>query len=78
MDGDGSAFNSSGPAGSDKIEKVFEGFFLQNKVKSAPTAFTGRSDYGPFLTAGIPAGGVNTGAEGLKTEEEVSWYVILV
>ena len=32
-----------------------------------PTDFDGRSDYGPFIAAGIPAGGLFTGAEGIKT-----------
>lgn len=71
LDGDGSAFNISGAAGSDHIEKTFEQFYAKNKAKSAPTQFNGRSDYGAFLDAGIPAGGVNTGAEGIKTEEQV-------
>ena len=31
------------------------------------TDFSGRSDYGPFIAAGIPAGGLFTGAEGIKT-----------
>lgn len=72
-DGDGSAFNTTGPAGSDHIEKTFVDFFDKNRLKSAPTAFNGRSDYGPFLDVGIPAGGLFTGAEGIKTEEEAQW-----
>jgi len=32
------------------------------------TAFDGRSDYGPFLYANIPAGGLFTGAEQIKDE----------
>ncbi len=35
-----------------------------------PTAFDGRSDYGPFITNGIAAGGLFTGAEGIKTEAQ--------
>ncbi|PPQ85298.1 hypothetical protein CVT25_010071 [Psilocybe cyanescens] len=73
-DGDGSAFNISGPAGSDKIEKLFEDFYSKNKVRSAPTEFSGRSDYGPFLDVGIPAGGIFSGAEGLKTAEQAKWW----
>ncbi|KAF4610794.1 hypothetical protein D9613_006614 [Agrocybe pediades] len=73
-DGDGSTFNVSGAAGSDHIERTFEKFYASNKVKSAPTEFSGRSDYGPFLDANIPAGGVNTGAEGIKTAEEAKWW----
>jgi Zn-dependent M28 family amino/carboxypeptidase len=39
-----------------------------------PTAFDGRSDYGPFIAVGIPAGGLFTGAEELKTEEQAAIY----
>lgn len=35
-----------------------------------PTDFDGRSDYGPFLDAGIPTGGLFTGAEVAKTDAE--------
>ncbi|KAF1832227.1 putative aminopeptidase Y [Decorospora gaudefroyi] len=73
-DGDGDAFNISGPSGSTQIETFFEDFFESAGVNSTPTAFTGRSDYGPFLTANIPAGGLFTGAEVLKTEEEEEMF----
>ena len=43
-------------------------------LPTEPTAFDGRSDYGPFIAAGIPAGGLFTGAEGLKTAEQVAIY----
>ena len=39
-----------------------------------PTAFDGRSDYGPFIAVGIPAGGLFSGAEGIKTPEEAAIY----
>ena len=71
-DGDGSAFNLSGPPGSAQAEAFFEDWFASNGLNSVPTEFSGRSDYGPFLDAGIPAGGLFTGAEVEKTEEEVS------
>ncbi|TDC73928.1 M28 family peptidase [Streptomyces hainanensis] len=41
---------------------------------SRPTAFDGRSDYGPFLDAGIPAGGTFTGADGLKSAAEAELW----
>ena len=62
-DGDGSAFGIRGPAGSHAIEEVFEEFFASQGLASEPTAFDGRSDYDAFITAGIPAGGLFTGAE---------------
>lgn len=73
-DGDGSAYNISGPAGSAEAEKLFEEFFASKGLKSQPTEFDGRSDYGPFLDAGIAAGGLFTGAEKIKTAEEATWY----
>ena len=36
--------------------------------------FSGRSDYEAFVLAGIPSGGLFTGAEVLKTEEEVALF----
>lgn len=73
-DGDGSAFGIKGPTGSDDIEQVFEDFFASQGLVSEPTAFDGRSDYDAFITAGIPAGGLFTGAEDVKTPEQVEWY----
>jgi Zn-dependent M28 family amino/carboxypeptidase len=73
-DGDGSAFGIKGPSGSDDIEQLFEDFFTSQDLASEPTAFDGRSDYDAFITAGIPAGGLFTGAEGAKTEEQVALY----
>jgi Zn-dependent M28 family amino/carboxypeptidase len=74
-DGDGSATALSGPNGSKTIEAVFLEYFdeVENLV-TQPTAFDGRSDYGPFIAVGIPAGGLFTGAEDLKTEAEAALY----
>lgn len=73
-DGDGSEDGVSGPPGSDSIEKVFTDYFDKKKLASEPTPFDGRSDYGPFIAAGIPAGGLFSGAEGVKTPEQVKKY----
>ncbi|KAK2758816.1 Leucyl aminopeptidase yscIV [Arachnomyces sp. PD_36] len=73
-DGDGSAFNISGPPGSAQIEALFEDFYADQGLASKPTAFDGRSDYGPFLDVGIPSGGLFTGAEDIKTEEEAELF----
>ena len=37
---------------------------------SDPTDFDGRSDYFAFINAGIPAGGLFTGAEGIKSAQQ--------
>lgn len=36
--------------------------------------FDGRSDYDGFIRAGIPAGGIATGAEAVKTKEEEEMF----
>ncbi|MFC8303510.1 M20/M25/M40 family metallo-hydrolase [Specibacter sp. NPDC057265] len=75
-DGDGSADPDglTGPPGSAQIESVFNDYFAGKGLASAPTAFDGRSDYGPFIAAGIPAGGLFSGAEGVKTAEEAALF----
>ncbi|WP_436530346.1 M28 family metallopeptidase [Actinoplanes sp. HUAS TT8] len=73
-DGDGSATGASGPYGSDQIEALFTGYFAGQGLATDPTPFNGRSDYGPFILAGIPAGGLFSGAEGEKTPEQATVY----
>ncbi len=67
-DGEGAG---AGPEGSAQIEAFFEDYYESVGQPYKGTDFSGRSDYGPFIDfAGIPAGGLFTGAEELKTEEE--------
>ncbi|KAH6988117.1 hypothetical protein BKA56DRAFT_630062 [Ilyonectria sp. MPI-CAGE-AT-0026] len=73
-DGDGSAFNLTGPAGSDVIEADFEKFYKKKGVPFVPSEFSGRSDYAAFIENGIPSGGLFTGAEVLKTEAEAKLF----
>jgi Zn-dependent M28 family amino/carboxypeptidase len=73
-DGDGDAFGIAGPPGSDVIEEVFQDHFQRHGLVSDPTAFDGRSDYFAFIQAGIPAGGLFSGAEGIKTREQQRRY----
>ena len=62
-----------GPSGSAQIEAAFVGYLTDRRdVPVEGTDFDGRSDYGPFIAAGIPAGGVFTGAEGIKTPEQAT------
>lgn len=63
-----------GPGGSAQIEEVFEAFYTQRGLPFKGTDFSGRSDYGPFITVGIPAGGLFTGAEGIKTAAEAALW----
>ncbi|DAA75751.1 TPA_exp: putative leucine aminopeptidase 2 LAP2 [Trichophyton benhamiae CBS 112371] len=73
-DGDGSAYNMTGPAGSAEIEYLFEKFFDDQGIPHQPTAFTGRSDYSAFIKRNVPAGGLFTGAEVVKTPEQVKLF----
>jgi hypothetical protein len=56
------------------IEKLFLDYFSSQRIPTLPTDFDGRSDYGPFIAAGIPAGGLFTGAEGIKTPEQAALF----
>jgi hypothetical protein len=62
------------PPGSADIEAIFLDYFASQGLANEPTAFDGRSDYGPFIAVGIPAGGLFTGAEEIKTPEQVALY----
>lgn len=75
-DGDGSdnPDTGPGPVGSDTIESLFNSYFDSRGLAHKSTAFDGRSDYGPFIDAGIPAGGTFSGAEEIKTAEEAQVY----
>ncbi|RSM74161.1 aminopeptidase [Actinoplanes sp. ATCC 53533] len=73
-DGDGSGAGDAGPPGSDQIEAVFNNYFASQNLASEPTEFNGRSDYGPFIAVGIPAGGLFSGAEGIKTPAQAAVY----
>ncbi|TVY21126.1 Leucine aminopeptidase 2 [Lachnellula arida] len=74
-DGDGSAFGESGPPGSGEAEHEFERYFAQDAgLNFTSIAFDGRSDYGPFLAAGVATGGIACGAEGIKTVEEAAMF----
>ena len=56
------------------IEEIFLDYFADRRIPNEPTDFDGRSDYGPFIAAGIPAGGLFTGAEGIKTPEQAAIF----
>ncbi len=78
-DGDNSAFPvgpgaAAGPPGSAYLESLFVDYFNSVGLANDPTPFSGRSDYGPFIAEGIPAGGLFTGAEGEKTAAQAATY----
>ncbi|WP_438856304.1 M28 family metallopeptidase [Agromyces sp. M3QZ16-3] len=60
------------PDGSIAIEKLFESYYTSVGEPYDDAQFSGRSDYDAFIRVGIPAGGLFTGAEVVKTEEQAS------
>ncbi|MFF5991435.1 M28 family metallopeptidase [Prauserella flavalba] len=68
-DGEGAG---AGPYGSAQIEQSFIDALATRGIEPEGTDFDGRSDYGEFIAVGIPAGGLFTGAEGVKTEEQAA------
>jgi Zn-dependent M28 family amino/carboxypeptidase len=74
LDGDDSDAVGAGPGppGSAAVEEFFEEYYEGIGQAFKGTDLTGRSDYGPFIAVGIPAGGLFTGAESVKTEEEAA------
>ena len=76
-DGDLSSFPGpvgGAPAASAVIEEIFLDYFEAQGLPTEPTAFDGRSDYRDFIRAGIPAGGLFTGAEVRKTAAQAAIY----
>ncbi|MCA6095988.1 M28 family metallopeptidase [Streptomyces sp. SCA3-4] len=75
-DGDDSDHKGEGPGpqGSAQIERLINGYLDGRRSPHEGTDFDGRSDYGPFIKAGIPAGGTFTGAEGIKTKEQAARF----
>ncbi|WP_243790925.1 M28 family peptidase [Saccharopolyspora gloriosae] len=61
-----------GPHGSGAIERDLGAALLTQGVEIEGTDFDGRSDYGEFIANGIPAGGLFTGGDGTKTEEQAA------
>ncbi|CAM2827339.1 M28 family peptidase [Skermania piniformis] len=76
-DGDDSDADGApaGPPGSAGIERTLAGYLHDRQhVEVAGTDFDGRSDYGPFMARGIPAGGVDSGADASKTAAQVATW----
>jgi Zn-dependent M28 family amino/carboxypeptidase len=58
------------PAGSQAIEDLYESYYTLIGEPYDDTEFSGRSDYQAFIENDIPSGGLFTGAEVPKTEEQ--------
>lgn len=76
FDGDNSdeVGEGPGPEGSAQLERDINEFLDGKGKPHAGTDFTGRSDYGPFIEVGIPSGGTDTGAEGIKTDAQAEVF----
>jgi len=62
------------PEGSEELEDLFEAYYTINDIPYEDSEFSGRSDYQVFIDYGIPASGLFTGAEEVKTpEQEAIW-----
>ena len=75
-DGDDSAHEGegAGPPGSAAIERTLVDRLAHEGVQAQPTDFDGRSDYGPFIGAGIPAGGLFSGADArMDAQQAAAW-----
>ncbi|UDL06217.1 M28 family metallopeptidase [Marinobacter sp. CA1] len=73
-DGDGSDFGLQGPPGSAATEALFERYFDLRGIAFEGTEISFRSDYAQFFEDGIAFGGLFTGAEVLKTEEQAAKF----
>ncbi|KAK6349048.1 hypothetical protein TWF730_009808 [Orbilia blumenaviensis] len=71
-------YNATDAEGDPKGSEDLRNFYIEGYkglgVNYTFIPFDGRSDYVGFIEAGIPAGGVATGAEGIKTPEEVEMF----
>jgi Zn-dependent M28 family amino/carboxypeptidase len=62
------------PEGSAGIERSLVGYLKSAGKTAQDTSFDGRSDYDGFTLAGIASGGLFSGAEAKKTEEQVKLW----
>lgn len=70
FDGDGSTVGNPGPPGSAAVERTFSEYLTSQGLPFEPTELNGRSDYAPFAAAGVPVGGLYSGAEEVKTLDQ--------
>jgi hypothetical protein len=56
----------SGPPGSAPIEQLFRGYFAARRQPAEEIVLGASSDHAPFAEAGIPVGGLFTGADEIK------------
>ncbi|ELQ33119.1 aminopeptidase Y [Pyricularia oryzae Y34] len=64
------ATNDVHPTGSEELRDLYIDWYQSHGLNYTLIPFDGRSDYDGFIRAGIPAGGIATGAEGIKSKKE--------
>jgi Zn-dependent M28 family amino/carboxypeptidase len=76
FDADASTYEASAPvpAGSIETERLFRAYFEAVDQPVVDTEFSGRSDYQAFIENGVAAGGLFSGGDGIKTDEEVELF----
>lgn len=62
------------PEGSAGIERTLVAYLKAAGKQAEDTSFDGRSDYDAFTKAGIPAGGLFSGAEDVKTADQAKLW----
>lgn len=68
------ATNAENPAGSQQLRDLYVDWFDKHGFNHTLIPFDGRSDYDGFIRHGIPAGGITSGADGVKTKEEEDMF----
>jgi aminopeptidase Y len=68
------ATDAVNPVGSEELRNLYVDYYESHGENYTFIPFDGRSDYDAFIKHGIPGGGIATGAEGVKTEEEVEKF----
>lgn len=68
------ATNALNPTGSEELRDLYVAYYESHGKNFTFIPFDGRSDYQAFIENGIPAGGIATGAEGVKTDEEAAKF----
>jgi aminopeptidase Y len=68
------ANNEANPNGSGDLKQLYVDWYEDHGLNYTFIPFDGRSDYDGFIRHGIPGGGIATGAEGVKTEEEQEMF----
>jgi Zn-dependent M28 family amino/carboxypeptidase len=79
---DGQTITNATPAsaipGSNKVTSLFRDWFNRQKLPWNNSTLGAGSDYAPFLAAGIAAGGLLSGASGIKTKAQCDRYALFL